>query len=224
MTVSVAVMAHPSRRAMVDELLEQLDRPAEVVWDRVNDRHDTGLRCLEAFDAQASHHLVIQDDVVPCRDLVAGTEQALEAVPAGCPLSLYVGRVRPFARAVERAVATAEGASFITMKGAYWGPALVFPTDTLPELIDWFSASAVTNYDRRCSRFYEACKVRCWYTWPSLVEHRGDESLVWKNTIHRRAYRAHTGSGLDVDWSGDVIHMRGTAQLDRQRQRRAAVR
>jgi hypothetical protein len=219
--LSVAVMAHPSRKAMVDELLEHLDRPAEVVWDRINDRHETGLRSLEAYDPSCSHHLVIQDDVLPCSDLVAGTEKALERVPAGNPASLYIGRVRPFSDKVNRAVRQAgDAASWITMDGIYWGPAIVVPTETMPEALEWFRSSDLQNYDRRLSRFYEKRKLRCWYSWPSLVDHRGDVSLAHRTKSQRRAHRwIGDESALSVDWSGDVVAMHRTRRLDIQRQR-----
>ena len=115
--LSAAVMAHPSREAMVAELVDALDRPVEVVWDEINDRHDTGLRALRAADRSCTHHLVIQDDVVPCRDLLAGAERALCAVPDGQPGSLYLGRVRPVAAAVARAVSLYSGSAWIPMAG-----------------------------------------------------------------------------------------------------------
>ena len=70
-------MAHPRRADMVAQLQAELDRPVKVVWDEVNDRHDTGIRAIEAFDPSASHHLVIQDDCVVPSDLLAGIERAL---------------------------------------------------------------------------------------------------------------------------------------------------
>lgn len=228
-TLSVAVMAHPKRRVMVDELLEQLDRPAEVVWDRRNDRHDTGQRSLEAFDPSASHHLVIQDDAVPCRDLVAGLESALTHVPDGHPVSCYLGRVRPFARATAVAVERAgDSASWVTMDGLYWGPALVLPTVHLDEMLRFYRESRWRNYDRRVSKWYQAHRFRCFYTWPSLVDHRAGESLVLGHDGARHAYRflGADSSALDVDWSGPVAELSRTERLDIERQRiaKAAAR
>src|SRR5690606_23750092 len=45
--VSVAVMAHRARAGMVAELVERLDRPAEVVWDTLRSEWDTGSRAWE---------------------------------------------------------------------------------------------------------------------------------------------------------------------------------
>lgn len=223
--LSACVMAHPRRAEMVEGLHAALDWQVPVVWDRRGDRHDTGIRAMEAFDPAATHHLVIQDDVVPCRDLLAGVQRALAHVPDGCPASFYIGRVKPFRRAVQRAVDAAHGASWIVMDGIYWGPAIVVPTASIPDMAAWWwspLASQVTNYDRRVSEFFaHHGGARCFYSWPSLVEHRGDESLVSGHTATRSAHRFHAGSALDLDWSGDVVDMSDTADLDRRRQQLA---
>lgn len=221
-TLSCAVMAHPTREAMVTELLGDLDRPVKVVWDEINDRHDTGIRSMEAFDPSCTHHLVIQDDAIPADDLISGAERALRWIPQDVPVSLYVGRVRPFRKVVDAAVeAAGSTASWITMGGVYWGPGIIVPTRDIPEMSTWFRKSKITNYDRRLSSWYERRRTRCWYTWPSLVDHRGDESLVQGHGPGRHAHRFHDGSALKVDWSGPVIDLQRTDRLDRERQSRA---
>lgn len=224
MTLSVSIMAHPKREAMVDDLLSRLDRPVQVVWDEINDRHDTGARAMEAFDPTCSHHLVLQDDVLPSPDLIAGVERALEFCPQDVPISLYVGRVRPFVKPVQQAVWAARDASWITMRGIYWGPAVILPTSDIPQMLEWFrgpEGSAVTNYDRRMSVWYRLMNRDCWYTWPSLVDHRGDESLAHLYRGQRRAHKFHDGSALDVDWTGKVVNVPRTEEMDDERQTRA---
>lgn len=223
-TVSVAVMAHPKRAEMVDDLLGRLDAPATVVWDEISDRHDTGVRSLEAFDPNCTHHMVIQDDALPCRNVVAGVTEALEHVPEGHPLSCYIGQVKPFAREVNRVVAQAhEDVSFLRMAGIYWGPCVVVPTDALPGLCQWFRTQTVKNYDRRMSRWFEDRHRECWYTWPPLVDHRGDESLTHSHTGRRTAHKplGADRSALDLDWSGEVLSMPNAKQMDERRQRAA---
>lgn len=225
--LSVAVMAHAKRAAMVDELVSWLDREPVVVWDEVNDRHDTGIRALEAFDPAATHHLVVQDDVVPCRDLVASAERALGVVPEGVPVSLYVGRVQPFPRPVEAAIRGAGDASWVVMAGPYWGPAVIVPTSVIAALSEWWRSpdgSQWQNYDRRIQRFFMTIGVSdCWYSWPSLVEHRGDDSLLSGRKVVRNAHRfiGSGVSGLDVDWSRGVARVGNGERLDRRRQQLA---
>ncbi len=220
-TLSCSIMAHPKRAAMVDELVGWLDRPVEVVWDQVNDRHDTGARAMAAFNPDCTHHMVVQDDVVPCRDLIAGAEAALVHTPGDVPVSLYLGSVRPFQRLVVPALAEhGDSVSWMTMSGIYWGPAVILPTESIPPMLEWYRTSRVQNYDRRMSTWFARRGVRCWYSWPSLVEHRGDESLSHQSGGVRRAHRSlgATESALDVDWTRGVAELRATENADRRRQ------
>lgn len=227
-TLSAAVMAHPRRADLVEDLLRRLDRPVPVVWDKINDRHETGLRALQAFDPAATHHLVIQDDALPCRDLLASIERALAYVPDGHPASFYLGRVKPFRQEINRLLAHSEGASWLRFDGPYWGPAVVVPTANLPALTEWWTtrkAQVIQNYDRRISWWHRRHGFSCWYSWPSLVDHRGDDSLVAGHTAARHAHKAlgpHR-SGLTVDWSGPVLDVPNSSRLDRARQQRARL-
>lgn len=221
MSLSAAIMAHPKRADLVTDLRWRLDGDVPVVWDEINDRHDTGVRALAAFDPTATHHLVIQDDALPCRDLLASVEQAMRFVPDGHPASFYIGRVKPFREAVARAVERAGDASWLRFPGPWWGPAIVVPTAVLPDLIAWWStptAARVKNYDRRIATWFG--NTDCFYSWPSLVDHRGDDSLVTGHTAIRHAHRAvdPEASGLACDWSGPVVQLRNARNLNRQRE------
>lgn len=224
MKVSVAVMAHPSRAELVQRLLERLDRPAEVVWDERNVEWHTGRRALLAFDPAATHHLVLQDDAVVCRDLVAGLEAALVAAPEECCVSLYVGRVRPYTARVERVVAEAERAerhvSWIVMRDLHWGVGLVLPTALLPALVrDQDRMANVVEYDRRISRSLVRAGVPVWSTWPSLIDHRDAPSLLHHGDDPRAAHRfvGEDASALGVDWSGVGVVMPNPRQAMAQK-------
>lgn len=212
--LSAVIMAHPRRRVFVDELRARLDRPVEVVWDRRDDRWDTGRRAMLAYDRGATHHLVLQDDAVICRDLLAGVERALAAVPAPpgtpTPLCLYAGRVRPFRVAVQRLVDTAgPGTSWLTMAQMHWGVGIVVPTQTITEMVGWCDQRTdIDNYDKRISRWLQHQRITVWYPWPSLVDHRDSPSLVAGRGSRGR--RAHHFAGADtcalhLDFSGGVV-------------------
>lgn len=206
MTISGVVMAHKKRAAWAEQLSTTLGLP--VVWDRIDDRHETGLRCLEAFDESASHHLIVQDDAIVCQDLLAGLEQAVQ-VSGDRVVGLYVGNVRPDAKRVGREVAAARmgGVSWLPMQGPWWGVGILIPTVHMPDLIGSYSASRQENYDRRIATWASRAKVECWYTMPSLVDHRSGEenpSLVAGRTSMTRRARWFIGedsSALDVDWT-----------------------
>ncbi len=222
-SLSVAMMAHPTRAEQVQGILAALDRDdVQVIWDERNSRWDTGKRAMLAYDRDCSHHAVIQDDVLVCRDLFAGMERALEHVPDDAPLCGYVGKVRPMRDMVTAAAmrANLRGASFLTMENLNWGPLIIVPTSVIPEMIAYSDKlKDVPNYDRRLSRYFEGnCGILTWYTWPSVVDHADGPSLVPGrfgtdriNGTGSRSRVAHTflgeeQSALDIDWSGPVIH------------------
>jgi hypothetical protein len=208
--LSAAVMAHPSRAEMVEELCAALDRKVPVVWDQRSDRWDTGRRSLLAYDPAATHHLVVQDDAVVCRDLIGGLERALDFVPEGHPVSCYVGRVRPYAQRVEQAVRRAgRVCSWIVMRDLFWGVAVVVPTHLIDELVRAQDrAIHIAEYDRRISRWFISRGTPTWYCWPSIVSHRVGPSLVG----HGDARQAHRFVGTDVsaadlDWSRPALRV-----------------
>lgn len=204
MSLSVSVMAHRKRRVLAERLADQLS--ATVTWDRHEDRHETGLRCLKA--ATGDHHLVIQDDARPCLDLIPAVEQIVALHPES-PVGLYIGRVRPHPLRIAEIVADARavGASLVRMVGPLWGVAVVIPTVLLDGLIASYEASTIQGYDARLTEYFTKTQTDVLYTLPSLVDHYsvqdGVDSLVQGRTGHRVAHWAlpEGVSALSVDWS-----------------------
>jgi len=130
-SVSVAVMAHRVRAPLVEALVARLDRPAHVAWaantapsTAPEARWRTAAAAWSAADPGATHHLVLQDDAVVCRDLVAGLEAALDATPAvaGHPVSIYYGNHHGPSRLIdaEAVEAARVGASWVIGRPAWW--------------------------------------------------------------------------------------------------------
>lgn len=217
--VGVAIMAHRKRARFIPSLQASLDRPAQVVWDQHNDRWETGRRAMLAYrtNPRATHWLVVQDDAVACRDLVAGVEAALRHVPADSPVSLYAGRVRPFRDAVAHLVGQADrDTSWLTMTQLHWGVGVVIPVRWIDEMVRWCDTRTdVANYDKRMSRWIQHRRLTVHYTWPSLVDHRESPSLVpGRSARGRRAYR-FIGAGrsaLGVRWDGKTVAMAALAR------------
>lgn len=227
--LSVAVMAHPSRAHFVEGLVPLLGYPP-VVWDERNDRWDTGRRSMLAFDPKADWHLVVQDDAVLCRDFLRGVRRALEVV-GDHPVALYTGRVQPYYAFVSRAVdrAAAEGKTWIEMQGPWWGVAVAVPTHHIEAMIEWCDQRPdVPNYDRRMAIYFDSIGVRCWYSVPSLVDHRvGAEnpSLVAGRTAGkgRVAFRfIGAQSPLEIEWTDTAVDAGrpGSAGMGQQHVRR----
>lgn len=213
--VSVAVMAHSARSKFVPELVASVDAPVRVVWDRRGDRWDTGRRALLAYDSTATHHLVLQDDAVVCRDLVAGVERALGRVPAPAgaptPLCLYAGRVKRFREAVRRHVGSRR-VSWLAMPSIYWGVGVVLPTDLIDGLVAWGDEHPeIVNYDYRMGQWLQRQGIMVWYPWPSLVDHRHSPSLVpgrsSAKSRHAHRFVGAESSALRQRWNRGVVEI-----------------
>ena len=212
MRLSVKIMAHRKRAHHIPGLLERLGlTDDDVIWDRRSDRWDTGRRAWEAVDQSADFGCVIQDDAVACRDFIAGMEKALATLPERCLVSPYVGTRRPSASRVERSVQAARkaGVSWIRMPSLNWGVGIIAPTDIIPGMLPWCDKQTYPNYDRRIGRYaIDVLRLPTWCTWPSLVDHRDDDSLVG----HGRGRKAHQfigedASALDVKWGSAHVDL-----------------
>lgn len=206
-------MAHPKRARFVKGLKRELPG-ARVVWDEGdNDRWSTGRRALLAFDPAATHHLVIQDDAIPSRNLLDSVCAITERV-SNNPISLYTGKTRPFDHEVQRAVrlARARRLSWLVIDELFWGVGVVIPVPIVQEMISFHDRAniKIANYDSKMSFFFKHEGVRVYYTLPSLVDHRcGPEnpSLVPGRTAQNRVARWFLEDPSKVNWDTKVVYM-----------------
>lgn len=226
-------MAHPSRTEAVKDLGDRLDREVEVVWDRGLGEWDTASRAwLIGMQRVSDYHLVLQDDVLPARDLLGGVESILSKIGGieNNLMSLFFGSSllvkdwelgpggtgelieTPRHKQVTRACDVAEhiGASYIEMPGPIWGPAFLMRTVDIPEMLKWCEGKDEV-YDTRITLWCIETGRVCYQTYPSLVEHKDLESLVLPGRTHARVARKFLGadvSALTFDPTGDVVRMR----------------
>lgn len=217
MRLSAVIMAHPSREYLIPELLKELGEDLPVVWDEGwNDRHITGKLAMQSYDPEATHHLVLQDDVIPSRDLLAAVRSMIEH-SGDHPIGLYCGKVRPMHNAIPVLMARARenGTPWFAYEGPWWGPGIVMPTANIDECMAWYETAkglngqSIDGYDRRIARWHSLKKIDCWYACPSLLDHRTIEehdnhSLVFNRTGRYRAaywFIGSNNSGANTDWS-----------------------
>lgn len=214
--VTTVVMAHPSRARFIPKLVSDLGGTVPVVWDRKNDRWDTGRRALLAhkLDPKATHVMVIQDDAVVSRDLERGVTDALTAVPDGVVLGLYMGRSRPFREAISHITRQIDHRTrWLTMSQLHWGVGVVIPVKYVKPMVAWCDLRPdIPNYDKRMSRWFQHQKIQVWYPWPSLVDHRVEDnpSLVRGRTSSGRYALKFLGrdkSATDIDWRGTQLEI-----------------
>lgn len=213
-TLSVKIMAHPKRAEYVPELVERLGiTDADVAWDTDNTRWHTGRRAWQLVDQDADWGMVVQDDALVCRDLIAGLETALDHLPEPGIVSPYIGTRRPAANQVERAVQEARDAdaSWVKMPSLNWGVAIVLPTAIINGMIRWCNQQRYPQYDRRIGRYaIDVERLNTWCPWPSLVDHRDGQSLVG----HGQGRKAHKflgqdASALDLEWNKGFVVLGG---------------
>jgi hypothetical protein len=208
-TLAVVVVTHPSRSDTGLELAAQL-RGALVVDDGRGEwaTHERALRWAAGQDT--SHALVVQDDAIPVPRMLEHAAAAVDAHPDG-PIGLYVGRSRPRAVQVQRAVEQADelGASWLEANTLLWGVATIFPIRDLPELLDWAWRSQLP-YDQRIGAWYRRQRRPVRYSWPALVDHADGPSLIPGRPCRepRVAWRV----GEPSSWDGPVVRIGSRAQ------------
>ncbi len=208
--LSIAIPQHPSRTEMVREMMKQLDlddRKMSVLVD-----HDlqgvwanSRLAWLDR-DLDATHHLVMEDDVLPCRDLLAGIEQAVSFLPNKKLITSFFTEEPWIYKAMSRGYIWAE-APWTTAQ------ALVLPVELVDEWIEWtdrwMGHIASIAADHRLVCWAITHNVDIWHSCPSLVEHLGAGTTTttetgkpdFKTPGYSAKFIGEHKSALDIDWN-----------------------
>lgn len=218
MRVSLSMMAHRCRERQVAHLLARLDAdPMDipVAWDeqmpprRDHDRVWRNCRAAwELRDPDADWHVVLQDDAVPCADLLAGLRYALPVVGDRAVVSLYLGAGAPLPRMWGQlaARADAEDAAWVIGPRTTWGVGIAVRTEAVPDMLDAGDRQGGVPDDQRIARWASRRRLEAWFPWPSLVDHAEGASLVGHPMV-RQARRWQGGSALhDWDPKGHIVH------------------
>lgn len=214
MRISASVMAHPDRAGEVKRLLVGLDRPVPIAWDDEgppSGNADRVWRTARAAwllaDPHADWHVLLQDDAVPCEDFMAGMERALTFVPPDAVVSPYLGTGRnvPIRWEAMARAADTSGATWVRSQKLMWGVCIVLPVALIPSMIAYADQRAGVPDDMRVAGWAERTGHDVWYTWPSLVDHLPVPSLTKHKARERVARRWHSGSALEINWTGHAL-------------------
>lgn len=180
MPVSVAIQAHPARAAMAEELNGCLGGRAEIVYDPAPDDSlrspwRTYREALERTPADATHRLILQEDVYVCDYFLDAVGAAVAAQPDR-PLLFFVPGTPPhYVRAVLAACDRDE--SWAEMELRTWVPvvAMLWPARLIGPLLSWFDTqgfpAGMVADDEIVGRFLRAVEEPPLASVPSLVEH-----------------------------------------------------
>jgi hypothetical protein len=202
-------MAVPERVEMVQELLNLLEWErsfrdcvfVSLVMDEETPKAGPWLTAKRAWQAAhpgATHHLVVQDDALPCRNAIHGCVQAIQAVHES--LDGQPAVVSFFCKVWERAreihIEAADSVRYRSRTAktgepieAAWmrlgvlagGVANCLPTSIIPDFLQWGEAHVspkVPHDDHRLSMFCTARQIPIYATVPSLFEHRDGPSIM----------------------------------------------
>lgn len=207
--IHVRVQHHPKRAYLLPRLLDRLDQHAEIVTDpEPDDRLPSPWRtyraCLELPPAGTTHLLVLQDDAIPCRNLVAACAQ----IARPWPVCLFLGGA-PVRTAREAARALLRGGRYVDVHRGEWVPviAVLWPVEVAARFLEWADRPDVKlpgnphprSDDAVVGKWARTQKERVVATVPSLVQHPDDEPSL----IGRRARAGRSAWRVAFSWIGE---------------------
>lgn len=216
MKLSFAIQAVPQRRGHVESMLTRLPSAA-VHWDVNHEGCWPSWRAAWRLrDAESTHHVVLQDDVLLCPDF----SHVMEALACARPHEMISGFL-PRA-STQRAVAS--GRHWVQTRRFLWAQCVMLPVSLGDEIIRWVGANEETqgkawahHDDVRIAAFLAAHRMAAYVPVPHPVEHIGDAlpgGSVLKHNFQAAKRRSRPGVWLGentqlghINWA-DLTHIR----------------
>jgi hypothetical protein len=206
--ISGAIMHHPARSHLVGGLLEDcLPFRPTVVTDPdpggVRSPLRTAKLAWAASQDGATHHLVLQDDVVPIRNFARHMARAVAAQPAA-GIAFYVHWRSPQNAYYARRAAAA-GMAWAPLSGTEWTPTLglVLPVADARALAAYLATlpDELRHDDDYIVLFCAERDISMFCTIPHLLDHGGHPSLAGFDHEGKRY-----GTVFDAAWDPPTSH------------------
>lgn len=206
--LSGAIMAHEKRRLWAEQLSVETGLP--IVWDRISSVWDTASRAWRAHDPEATHHVVIQDDAVLCRDFLPTVERFLQAIPYGTPAVLSVIDYRLHSQERHYTQAVAAGSRIWRSFASVHAVGMVLPVADIEEALQYGDTfEKMLHDDWRMKAYYQRRGIKFAFPIPSLLQHRHADENPTLLAGHDDKYGDRTSSnfigadvsGLTIDWT-----------------------
>ncbi len=210
--ISVAIMAVPERRQLVEQNLLPEVPNAMVIYDL---QHagvwPTARRAWQNWRQEATHHIVLQDDARPCKGFLAQVQAAIEAKPSAL-INFYNG----YGNRHMHEQAEKRGWHWIRREYGLNGVAVCMPVDMIRHYLLWgarWLADDPWHDDNRMKLFQYIHHYPTWVTHPELVDHVGGTSSILGHN-YATNYAAHfieDARGVEIDWTQGADQERGYA-------------
>lgn len=210
--INCFIQHHPSRSELLSALIASTGLPTKVVTDNgplpANPWRGYKL-CLESVaSSDAQHGVILQDDVVLCKNFGPAIARIVEAND-DTPVVLFLSKNPPrISRlALRRNVYLR---TWLRINEFLPVVAVLWPRTKASDFLEWASTAKLPGYPRvtlsddACAgRWACLTKQEIAFTIPSLVEHRLDiPSLVGNDRKGGRvALQFCEGDPLEIDWS-----------------------
>lgn len=158
---------------------------------------------LSAEDDE-THLLVLQDDVLPCKDFLLTVDYLIKQRPDE--------HISIFSNHDNIDIAYAEKINWLKLRVWFMAQAYIIPVKRAKEMVAWIDENVKSDValdDDRMATYIWFNQLFVYVTVPSLVEHIGwnDTTLrVYKNDLKKKVHRmarrfiGFEKSGMDINW------------------------
>lgn len=209
--LSVAIFSHPTRQERLEQTLEMLGDDVEV---KVIIDHDTegiwktAMRAWRSHDEDATHHLVLQDDIIPCSNFLKSIPEIISGLSPLFAVS-FCDNI-PSMKQAERT-----DRRWIASSKVRHAQALLQPVPQIEEFIQWSEWNVRPSYyhdDGRLEMYLYNHGKFIWHTFPSLVAHDDDGSVYrfvtkgetkpdGKPAYSEYKFIGHDADPRELDWT-----------------------
>jgi len=156
-------------------------------------------RAWSSYEEENTHILLLQDDLLLCKNFLEGLYKVVEANPGEC--ICLCGRDQSIRSARNR------GIHWSAVRFGSWGQANIMPVSMIKDFLEWCKRYTRPDYrhdDTILAYYLEYTQRRLWCTAPSLVEHLGATRSVIGASNKRKVATWFIGlndNPVDFDWS-----------------------
>ena len=141
-----------------------------------------------------SHHMLLQDDILVCRDFASGVLRVIEAFPKDV-INLFHGPRKAF-----------DGSGRWGISEGVWGQGIILPSALLRDFLLWEKEHIKPEFphdDSRVSLFCVRNKIRPRIPFPTLIDHKQIKSILGHSWKAPRVSNDFLGdrSPHEVNWS-----------------------